>query len=76
MKILTFLDEVKLDFSTSLFKIIMHNNHVSKLNLPLVCNPIIRLWFKVTSYCLLQNVNFLNILHWYFCNYDFRESKR
>ncbi len=39
MKIPTFLDEVKLDFSTSLFKIIMHNNHVFKLKPPVVCNP-------------------------------------
>ncbi len=63
-------------FSTSLFKIIMHSNHILKLDPPLVCNPIIRPLFKVTSYCLLQNVDFLNILHWYFCSYDFRKCKR
>jgi hypothetical protein len=76
MKILTFLDEVKLDFSTAFFKIIMHNNHTFKLDPSLVCNPIIWLLFRVTCYCLLQNVNLKNILHWYFFSYDFRECKR
>jgi len=32
MKIPTFLDEMKFDFSTFLFTIIMHNNHAFKLN--------------------------------------------
>jgi hypothetical protein len=37
----------------------MHNNHISKLDPPLVCNRIIQLLFKLTSYCLLQNVDVL-----------------
>ncbi len=55
MKIPTFLDEGRLDVSSSLSKITMKNNHVATLEPPLPCNSVIWLWSKITSSTFLHH---------------------
>jgi hypothetical protein len=45
VKIPTFLNESKLDFKTSFFKITMQRNHATILEPPLVCNHVTPLWY-------------------------------
>ncbi len=46
----------KLDLGTSLFKINMQNNHARPtLELPILCNPLMQLQFKLASDTVLQH---------------------
>jgi hypothetical protein len=55
VKILALLDEGRLDVSVFFFKITMKSNHFTTLEPPLPCNPIIRLWSKITSNTFLHH---------------------
>jgi hypothetical protein len=55
VKIPTLLNESKLDFKASLFKITMQSNHATALEPPLVCNHVTPLWSTLASSSVLQH---------------------